>query len=111
MTLALMKPFTIAVVEWRRAYAEVAALDVRTYDPAKDTNGEYDKVANDALERMRMAEWTLVQTPAKGMAEVRERAAIVQDIYNRAATMGEPSDNVHRQMLDTLIAEIMAPID
>jgi hypothetical protein len=116
MTVALVKepdvpasPFRVALAEWRQALSDVTALDATPYraeDP--DTHAdELDQKAEQALERQRAAEWKLVRTPADGINDIRERALVVQDMFGRAALMGPPSDNVHRSMLDTLIAEIL----
>ena len=56
------------------------------------------------------AEWKLVRTPASGIVDIRERALIVRETFDRAKCDGWRTDNVHLHMLGALIDEIMSPV-
>jgi hypothetical protein len=71
---------------------------------------ESEKVTLEALEVLKEAEWRLLRTPAANFVDVRDRAMVVQDMFNKATVGGEPTDNVHRHMLDVLVHEILSPV-
>jgi hypothetical protein len=107
--MSLASPFRIALAEFRQAYAELAAIDAAPLDLAKGDDKALEKVTDKALESRRNAEWKLVRTPADGIVDIRERALVVQDMFNRAAWIGDPTDNVHHAMLNVLVLEILSP--
>jgi hypothetical protein len=63
-----------------------------------------------AMDAVTAAEWKLMQTPAVGLAEIRQRAHIVLEMFSEEIEQGEPADNRHRLMLATLVTEIRSPI-
>jgi hypothetical protein len=100
-------PFRTALAEWKRAHADVSACEAAM---TEENGDEVDKAECEALKALSAAEWKLLRTPAGGIVDIRERAIVVQDLFNRARWMGAPTDNVHKYMLDALVYEILSPI-
>jgi hypothetical protein len=97
--------FCVAMAQWMKARAAVAARNADPYDPDEKDD---DEPMAAALLAEHAAEWKLISAPANGIAEIRERAMVVQQMFNFAAWAGKPTDNRHRAMLDVLVAEILA---
>ncbi len=97
--------FAAAHAEWLRARTTIAELNAHR---GPDKRGDAPMSA--ALDAFAAAEWKLLRTPACSVADVRERARIVMEMFATADTDGEPTDNRHRLMLSTLVNEICSPL-
>lgn len=85
-------------LQWLGTRAAIGAI------PA-DVDNE-DQLWTEALDRVKAAEWRLLQMPAKDFADIRTRAAIVQELFTSADRDGRPTDNRHQLMLASLVLEI-----
>lgn len=65
-----------------------------------------DRDVEAALARVQAAEWRLIQTPAIDFADIRLRAAVVQDLFTSAERDGEYADRRDMMMLAALVSEI-----
>ena len=100
--------FATAHAEWLRARTTIAELNAAAIAA---TDHEYDDAPmSAALDAFVAAEWKLLQTPACSMADLRERARIVIEMFAVAVTDGEPTDNRHHLMLSALVNEILSPL-
>lgn len=97
--------FMVAFAGLQRARADLATLTLNL-----DSSKESDNKVSEALNALTNAEWNLVRTPADGLAEIRQRALVVQEMFDMAHYDGEPTDNRHRLMLSVLIGEILSPL-
>jgi hypothetical protein len=100
-------PFLRANAELLRAKAAQAEM---LLEPACEDGSDDDRKISAAMDIVTAAEWKLMQTPAVGLAEIRQRAHIVLEMFSEEIEQGEPTDNRHRLMLATLVTEIRSPI-
>jgi len=97
-----LKQFELARAQWLHARAAVADCDTVSISEAAS-----DEKTGAALEVLSEAEWQLIKTPATHLMEIRQRAQIVQEMFDAADDAGEPTDNRHRVMLSVFISEIL----
>jgi hypothetical protein len=74
-------PFRTALAEWKRANADLSEGEAAV---TERNERKSDKAMSEALEVLREAEWKLLRTPAANFVDVRERAMVVQDMFNKA---------------------------
>jgi hypothetical protein len=91
-------PFSDACAKRLRAKAALAELCA-----GREASDEAITLALDAVSA---AEWKLLQTPAENLAEIRERARIVLELFTAEDEAGVPTDNRNRLMLAALVSEI-----
>jgi hypothetical protein len=106
-------PFLVAYAEWLHAKAVIVGLnaDLAVHDGGDNAQMEDDDARmNRALNAVTAAEWKLMQTPARTLAEIRDRAQLVLEMFTHEIEAGEPTDGRHRLMLAALVNEIRAPI-
>jgi hypothetical protein len=96
-------PFRTALANLKRTEANVYAIEATA-----DDGDEHDDIMGKANTALWDSEWQLLRTPATGIVEIRQRALIVQELFSKAAWIGERADNIDRLMLDVLVAEILS---
>jgi hypothetical protein len=66
-----------------------------------------DNYAAAECDVIKAAEWKLLQTPAKTLVEIKERARALLEMFCVVDMNGRPADNRHRLMLTALVSEII----
>ncbi len=93
--------FDAAYGRFLSAKAAVAVLDAL---------GQTEGAMEAALAKAADAEWELIRTPSKCLANIRRRAITVREIFDDAAAMGAPTDNRHYAALAVLVSEILGEV-
>jgi hypothetical protein len=104
-----MSSFEVANAERLAARAALAVNEAEGNE-AEDNEAEGDD-RDGALSRLidiaAAADWKLLQTPARSIQEIRDRARVVSEMFMDVWDVGEPTDNRHRLMLAALVSEIV----
>jgi hypothetical protein len=104
-----MSDLQAAYAEWLHARQRVAR-----YNGTSEPTEADDKALCEDYNATVEAEWKMLRIPADGLADVRTRARVTQDMFAMAAEEGEPTDNRQHLMLSLLIKEIVddeGPLD
>lgn len=95
-------PLFAAYAEWIEARAGVAKDNAFVSVESSEAN----RRLNAMLDRVSKAEWRMLRTPSRMLADIRLRCEIVSMMFDDAAEAGEPVDNRHLLMLRQLLLEI-----